>query len=66
MFFFKLALIGAALVILRKVRRLLSGVAPVRQLKTLAAATLACWGGAVVAGRLLAYTYSRLTVLDTI
>jgi hypothetical protein len=66
-FYLKLACIAAALVILSRVRRRLSGEpVPSRELKMLAAASLACWAGAVVAGRLLAYTYSRLTVIDTV
>jgi hypothetical protein len=32
-------------------------------LRRLAITSLGCWSGAVVAGRLLAYTYSRLTAL---
>jgi len=28
--------------------------------KALAVASLVCWAGAIVAGRLLAYTYTRL------
>lgn len=62
----KLAFIAAALVILGKVRRQLAANVPSHELRGLAMASLACWGGAVVAGRLLAYTYSRLTVVDTI
>jgi len=31
------------------------------RLKALAVASLVCWGAAITAGRLLAYTYSRLT-----
>jgi hypothetical protein len=32
------------------------------RLKALAAASLLCWGAGITAGRLLAYTYTRLTV----
>jgi hypothetical protein len=35
-----------------------------RALRRLAIASLVCWAGAITAGRLLAYTYTRLTVLD--
>jgi hypothetical protein len=67
-FYLKLGLIAAALVILRRVSRQIFGEArpggdPAQgRLKALAALSLVCWFGAVVAGRLLAYTYSRLTV----
>jgi hypothetical protein len=65
-FYLKLALIAAALAILRTVRReVLTSEAPAiapidRSLKGLAVASLACWIGAIAAGRLLAYTYNRL------
>ena len=62
----KLAFIAAALVILRRVRHELAASVPSYELRGLAVASLVCWSGAVVAGRLLAYTYSRLTVVDTI
>ena len=66
-FYLKLGLIAAALRILIAVRRRvlthetattpsLSG-----RVKLLAVASLVCWGSATVAGRLLAYTYTRLT-----
>jgi hypothetical protein len=66
-FYLKLALIAAALLILRVVRRrvLPEGDAerhPTSPVKILAVASLVCWAGATVAGRLLAYTYTRLTV----
>jgi hypothetical protein len=32
------------------------------RLKALAVVSLVCWGAGIAAGRLLAYTYSRLTV----
>ena len=32
--------------------------------RRLAVASLACWAGAIAAGRLLAYTYSKLTSVD--
>jgi len=66
-FYLKLTFIAVALVILKQVRRRLSSEpVPSRALKMLAAASIACWAGAVVAGRLLAYTYSRLTTIDTV
>jgi hypothetical protein len=65
-FYLKLGFIAAALVILGRVRRQLgSPEASGGRLRALAAASLFCWGGAIVAGRLLAYTYSRLTTIDT-
>jgi len=64
-FYLKLGFIAAALVILKMVReRLFMGEVPSRRMKVLAAASLACWSGAIVAGRLRAYTYGRLTVID--
>jgi len=66
-FFLKLAFIAAALVILKYVRRRLPiETVPSRELRMLAAASLACWAGAIVAVRLLAYTSTRLTVIDTV
>ena len=62
-FYLKLGLIAAALVILRHVRRrVVSDRAALGATKLLATASLACWAGAIVAGRLLAYTCTRLTV----
>lgn len=60
-FYLKLALIAAALVILRIVLRrgLTDEVAP-RGVKVLAAASLVCWAASIAAGRLLAYTCTRL------
>ena len=39
---------------------------PSARLKRLAAVSLACWAGAVTAGRLLAYTYTRLTATENL
>ena len=64
-FYAKLLLIAVALVILRIVRRRVLGrhadgnVLP-NGLKALASISLACWAVAIVAGRLLAYTYVHL------
>ena len=64
-FYLKLGLIAVATAILLAVRRrLLSEPVPSSRpgpVKLLAAASLVCWAGAIIAGRLLAYTYSRLT-----
>lgn len=66
-FYMKLAFIGGALVILRLVRRRLgAGAVPSHELTMLATASLVCWAGAIIGGRLLAYTYTRLTVFDTV
>jgi uncharacterized membrane protein len=66
-FYLKLACIAAALIILKHVRRRLAGEpVPSPELRRLAVASLACWAGAVVAGRFLAYTYLRLTIIDTV
>jgi hypothetical protein len=68
LFYIKLALIGAALLILRSIRRfrLADEIAPTTRgqwsIKTLAMASLVCWAGAIAAGRFLAYTYIRLMV----
>ena len=65
-FYLKLGLIGIATAILLAVRRrVLPERAPSStpgQVKLLAVASLVCWAGAITAGRLLAYTYNRLTV----
>ena len=69
-FYLKLGLIGAALRLAHAIVRRASaggaadaGRAPVG-LTGLAVASLACWFGAVTAGRLLAYTYTRLTSVE--
>jgi len=66
-FYLKLGLIVVALMILDVVRRRLlaegRALEPMsRTLKMLATASLVCWAGAITAGRLLAYTYTRLMV----
>jgi len=66
-FYIKLALIAAALVMASVIRRhmmsgtIAAGVRAPRTLKLLAAASLACWAFGIVAGRFLAYTCTRLT-----
>ena len=64
-FYLKLLLIGVAMVLLVRIGRLIEHgdtAAPVvaRTLRRLAIASLVCWSGAITAGRLLAYTYTRL------
>jgi uncharacterized oligopeptide transporter (OPT) family protein len=66
-FYLKLGLIGVATAILLAVKRrlLLSERTPASRpgrVKLLALVSLVCWAGAITAGRLLAYTYNRLTV----
>jgi hypothetical protein len=70
-FYLKLLLIATAMVLLIRIRRLafdnptdlaVPDPASSRKLRRLAAISLVCWAGAITAGRLLAYTYTRLTV----
>jgi hypothetical protein len=68
LFYVKLVLIAIGLAIAGKLRARLRAlpvpealVLPPR-LKALAIASLVCWAAGITAGRLLAYTYSRLTV----
>ena len=68
LFYVKLALIVIGLGMYTKLRARLHAlpvpeaeVLPPR-LKALAVASLVCWGAGITAGRLLAYTYTRLTV----
>ena len=67
LFYVKLLLIGVALGLARAIRtRIRDGEAPPEshapRLRMLAIASLACWILSITAGRLLAYTYSRLLV----
>jgi hypothetical protein len=63
LFYVKLALIAAALVVLRLVlRRVREGDSESRTIKVLAAASLVTWAATIAAGRFLAYTCTRLTV----
>jgi uncharacterized membrane protein len=63
LFYVKLAFIVAGVLVMRSLRRnvfddaLESGHAPPSSARKLAVASLACWGGAIVAGRLTAYPY---------
>ena len=66
-FYVKLACIGFAVAILRGLANTIFqnpnldlGEMPTRG-KWLAGTSLFCWAGAILAGRLLAYTYTRLT-----
>ena len=72
-FYLKLALIAVGMLLLVRMSRVLFrdeahdvhrpavSHAPRPRLRGLAVVSLLCWAGAVTAGRLLAYTYSRLT-----
>jgi len=71
LFYLKLALIGAGMLLLMRLTRRVFGdasgnVPPDTQpaIRRLATVSLACWVGAIFAGRLLAYTYSHLTASD--
>jgi hypothetical protein len=64
-FYLKLLLVAVAMVLFVRIDRLIrSGAseapAAARTLRRLAITSLVCWGGAITAGRLLAYTYHRL------
>jgi len=66
-FYLKLTFIAFAIVLLRRITKSIFqspdldlGEIPARG-KWLAAASLFCWVGTIFAGRLLAYTYTRLT-----
>ena len=63
-FYLKLGLIGVALVLLKPILRRARDTASIDATATrlLAAASLAAWAAAIAAGRLLAYTCTRLTV----
>ncbi len=62
LFYFKLALIAAAIIMMRALHRRI-GDEPHR-LRFLATVLLACWALSIIAGRLLAYTYTRLQVVE--
>src|SRR5262245_10642642 len=60
-FYLKLSLIASAMGLYGLVRRRLFDTAgDHRSLRFIAGASLVCWAGAITAGRLLAYTYTRL------
>jgi hypothetical protein len=64
-FYLKLLLIAVAMVLFVRIDRLIrssdpSTPATAQRLRRLAVTSLVCWGGAITAGRFLAYTYTRL------
>ena len=64
-FYLKLVLIAVAMVLYVRIDRLVRAGDPAhpataRTLRRFAITSLACWAGAITAGRLLAYTYTRL------
>jgi len=62
LFYIKLALIALALVFVRRIqKRVFESAGPPTNGKFFAAASLFCWAAVIVSGRLLAYTYSKLT-----
>jgi hypothetical protein len=68
-FYLKLALIAAGMVLFVRISRRVfgdphyaqSGVPSPQPLRRLAIVSLICWAAAITAGRFLAYTYTRLT-----
>jgi len=71
-FYLKLVLIAIGMTILVRVSRRVAAAAGrgetdetlAAALKRMAVVSIVCWAGAVTAGRLLAYTYLRLTVAE--
>jgi hypothetical protein len=69
-FYLKLTFIATALILLRSIRRRVfrdeePHVDPMPAgLRLMAAASVGCWAGAITAGRLLAYTYTRLMAIS--
>jgi hypothetical protein len=64
-FYLKLLLIATAMVLLVRMVRLIerqpaASADVARRLRRFAILSLVCWSGAITAGRLLAYTYTRL------
>jgi len=67
LFYFKLALIGVGVALAIRIRREVHGLNASDAIspplaRRLAAVSLACWVAVIFAGRLLAYTCTRLTV----
>ena len=70
MFYLKLTLVGLGLGLVKAISDRVFGVpmpldaATSRKVRNLAVASLACWSGVIISGRLLAYTYSRLMAIS--
>lgn len=66
LFFVKLALIGAGMALTLPFRQVMrhGATSASPRLKLAAVASLLCWAASITAGRLLAYTYTRLLVGD--
>lgn len=63
LFYLKLGLIAVALAILRSIVRRIPSAPPMsRMTNMLAVASLVAWAATIAAGRVLAYTCTRLTV----
>jgi hypothetical protein len=69
-FHLKLLLVACGMILMVRIHRLIAdaGAGPDRatalRLRRLAIVSLVCWTGAIFAGRLLAYTHSRLTATE--
>jgi hypothetical protein len=64
-FYVKLFLIAVGVLLAHTINREIRATSPAAaspRVRRLAIVSIACWAGAIVAGRLLAYTYSRLLV----
>ena len=70
LFYLKLVAIAVAVVLMQAIRRQMRSdasherMATTPHMKRLAVASLACWAIGIIAGRLLAYTHSRLMSTD--
>jgi hypothetical protein len=66
LFYLKLTLVAVAIALVKPIgRRVFGGPVPHRdptagRARSLAIASLVCWAGVIISGRLLAYTYRRL------
>jgi hypothetical protein len=70
-FYLKLTLIAIAMVLVKRIGHQLTTAADATstrsvRLRRMAMVSIACWAGAVTSGRLLAYTYTRLTATENI
>ena len=65
-FYLKLVFIAVAVALAVRIGHRIAGADDdrVRRLKGMATLSLLCWAGAIFAGRLLAYTHSRLMAIE--